>query len=57
MIEETELAMSTVPVVESTEYLGRLEREMDRRIDEAARTKNLSRKGAVQRGRIRHQPP
>lgn len=49
MIEETELAMSTVPVVESTEYLGWLEREMDRRIDEAARTKNLSRKGAVQR--------
>lgn len=49
MIEETELAMSTAPVVESTEYLGRLEREMDRRIDEAARTKNLSRKGAVQR--------
>jgi hypothetical protein len=49
MIEETELAMSTAPVLESTEYLGRLEREMDRRIDEAARTKNLSRKGAVQR--------
>lgn len=31
------------------EYLGRLEQEMDRRLAEAARTKSLSRKGAVQR--------
>ncbi len=49
MTGEAELAMAPAPVVESTEYLGRLEREMDRRMDEIARTKSLSRKGAVQR--------
>ena len=35
--------------VGGNEYLGRLEQEMDRRLAEAAQTKSLSRKGAVQR--------